>query len=119
MSPSLFFTPDEFKCHCKYADCDAVDMDPAFLRDLNTLRNVFGLPMLLRSAVRCRRHNKDIGGEDDSWHPKGKAVDVHCPDGVYMLKLVKLALQMGFRVGIRKRMVHLDKGDGPQVMFGY
>ncbi len=114
-----FFSAEELACKCKRPECDAEPMDIEFMFALNGLRLEFGLPMTITSGCRCRFWNAKVKGQVRSWHPRGKAVDVHCPDGVYMLKLALLAVKHGFRIGVKKRMLHLDKGDGPQCMFGY
>ncbi len=115
-----FFKPEEFRCKCDHGDeCDAAPVDMAAVLKLNGLRLEFGQAMTINSACRCAYWNQKQNGEDNSWHLVGKAFDIHCPDGIYMLRLVTLALKHGFRVGIKKRMAHLDCGDGPQVIWGY
>lgn len=113
-----FFSPLEFACGCGRPDCDAAPMDMSFVFKLNELRLRFGQAMRLTSARRCRFWNTQKGGELDSKHLEGRAVDVHCADGIYMRDLVRLALGQGFRIGIKARMVHLDNS-APQVMWGY
>lgn len=114
-----YFSEEELACGCKRPQCDAVPMDMDFMFAVNGLRLEFGLPMPVTSACRCKFWNSHEGGEVRSWHLVGKAIDIFCPDGVYMLKLALLAIKHGFRIGVKKRMLHLDKGDGPQVLFGY
>lgn len=114
-----YFKPEELKCGCADPKCDAAQIDMTLLLKLNGLRREFGEGMVINSARRCAAWNLKVGGESHSWHLKGKAADVHCPDGIYMLRLALLALKHGFRVGVKRRMLHLDVGDGPQVMFGY
>lgn len=113
-----FFTAEELSCRCGRLDCTAaVDVNAA--NALDELRAAFGEPIVITSGARCPAHNAVVGGEKDSWHLKGKAFDVRSPDGVYMIRLVTLALRLGWSVGIKAGMVHLDRRPAPPIMFGY
>jgi len=114
-----YFSDVELACKCGRKECDAAPIDMAALLALNDLRLEFNAPMTITSARRCRFWNKKQGGADDSQHLHGKAFDVFCPDGVFMRRLATLALRRGFSVGVKRRMLHLDKRDGAPVMFGY
>lgn len=91
-----------------------------FLKKLDKLRHEFGLPMVLSSSYRSPSYNDVVGGKPKSMHLKGRAVDIDASrySGAQKAKLVKLALEMGFSVGVSKDMIHLDDRDN-QILFGY
>jgi zinc D-Ala-D-Ala carboxypeptidase len=43
------------------------------------IRDFLGFPVLISSGYRCHVLNVDVGGAEDSQHPKGEAVDFTCP----------------------------------------
>lgn len=86
---------------------------------LDGLRLEFGEKMIVTSASRCKAHNARVGGKPHSFHLKGLAFDVHCPDGTYMRRLALLAMKHGFSVGIKANMIHLDTRPGVPLLFGY
>lgn len=114
-----FFKPEEFSCKCGRAECDAVPVDMTAALKLEGLRLEFGEPMHINSACRCAFQNGAVGGKSDSQHLFGRAFDIHCPDGVYMRRLIILALKHGFSIGVKARMLHLDVRPGVPVVFGY
>lgn len=67
-------------------------------------------PGRINSGFRCKKHNKAVGGSQNSYHKRGMAVDVACllidqPD------FVKRALAAGFRgIGWYQTFVHIDLG---------
>lgn len=116
-----YFSDDELACKCGRPQCDAKPMDMPTMMALNGLRLEFGFPMKVNSARRCKFWNAHptVKGRVRSQHLDGTAVDIHCPDGIYMRRLIALALKHGFSVGVKKRMLHLDTRGGPPVVFGY
>lgn len=117
---TTYFTPEELSCHCGRGDeCDAVEVDRVALIKLIALREDFGEPMPLNSSVRCKFHNQKVGGAENSQHLDGIAFDVQCKDGIYMRRLVLMALARGWSVGVKRRMLHLDMRPGLPIVFGY
>ena len=61
---------------------------------LQELRDMFGVPIFINSAFRCKRLNDAVGSKDSSQHLKGCAADIrvsgHAPDEV-----VKRILESG------------------------
>jgi uncharacterized protein YcbK (DUF882 family) len=86
---------------------------------LDGLRLEFGEAMIVTSASRCAKQNARVGGKPGSFHKKGCAFDIACPDGFYMRRLVLLALKHGFTVGVAAGFIHLDTRPGPPLLFGY
>lgn len=91
-----------------------------FLKKLDNLRHEFGLPMVLNSSYRSPTYNRVVKGKPNSMHLKGRAVDIDATGytGAQKAKLVKLALDMGFSVGVSASFIHLDDREN-QVLFGY
>jgi len=74
MNGLRWFTDDETACRC----CGANAMDLQFMKRLDEARDFAGVPFQLTSAYRCTKHNKEIGGIEDSRHLRGEAVDIAC-----------------------------------------
>ena len=41
---------------------------------------------MIASAYRCKKHNREVGGGEDSAHPRGRALDPKRPRGGRALK---------------------------------
>ena len=73
---------------------------------------VDALPLSITSGFRCNRHNKAVGGAEQSFHTLGMAADVSCPAGVSPEELAVIAEEIPlFReggIGVYASWVHLD-----------
>ena len=78
---------DKMYCRCKGKYCTGYPaiIDLTLLRNLQNIRNKFGRTNVT-SLLRCKTHNKKVGGSTTSKHLKGKAVDFN---GVYTWSLNK------------------------------
>lgn len=110
MKPALrHFKPAEFACRCGRCGRGFADMDPDLLLRLDELRERVGEPLVISSAFRCEDHNAAVGGVRGSSHTRGLAVDLRCLNSRLRFKLVKSALELGFRrIEPMKTWVHLD-----------
>lgn len=102
------FLLKEFQCPC----CKTVKIDDEVVILLQRLRDLLKKPIIITSGYRCYKHNKEVGGIDDSFHTQGLAVDV---TGDWDLTGVSLlARTVGFRgIGIyrkKRKFLHLDLG---------
>ena len=72
------FKLEEFKCKCKKA-CDGypVLLNHKLLVNLDNLRVHYKNPINIRSGIRCKVHNKEVGGSKSSGHLKGNASDIY------------------------------------------
>ena len=61
---SLHFDRKEFEC----LDCHEAFMDMDFINRLEEARTLGGIPFQINSGYRCKKHNKEVGGRDDSVH---------------------------------------------------
>ena len=99
---------------CPCCGQGANQIQPQLLDGLKTLESEIG-PVKISSGYRCPAHNKAIGGEPDSAHTKGYAIDVSClADGRYARNVVGHALPIFNRVGISAKtgstakFIHMD-----------
>jgi zinc D-Ala-D-Ala carboxypeptidase len=113
---SRYFSREELKCPC---GCERCEMDVGFLMALDILRDHWRAPLVPNSAFRCRKHNKAVGGEDESMHIYGRAVDFPIkPNERY--KFVELVIELGFHgIGIMANAIHLDNRLGAKTLFHY
>ena len=105
---SEHFSVNEFKCrHCG----KVINIDPLLIAKLECLRASIGnKPILINSGYRCETHNKNVGGAKNSYHMKGKAVDIRINGD--MKELAKMADRIFYKggVGIYKTFIHVDVG---------
>ena len=95
----------------------AVVLAPGFGEALDALRDSYGLAMPLTSACRSAEHNARIGGHPRSlhlianahWRCDTCAVDVAMADGPSRGRLIELAWDRGWSVGIAPGFLHLDR----------
>jgi len=66
------------------------------LEQLQILRKELGSPILVNSGYRCERYNAKIGGDPFSYHKKGMAADIYCPDRP-ILEVLFLAKELDFK----------------------
>jgi len=102
-------TIDEFKCKC---GCGENGVDIHFLQRLNEARDLVdstGVVFIIESGYRCKKHNKEVGGVDNSAHTKGLAADIRCTDSRTRYFMLEALLAVGFsRIGIGKNFIHVD-----------
>lgn len=73
------FKLSEIKCKCggKYCNGYPTGFSYELLRQLQDIRNHFGKAVIITSALRCSKHNSNVGGVKNSKHTQGKAVDFY------------------------------------------
>ena len=74
------FKPTEFRCGCKGKYCSGYPtrMKAKELKHIQTIRNHYDKPMIITSALRCKKYNDLLrGSSSDSRHMKGYAVDFY------------------------------------------
>ena len=98
------FKKEELFCPC----CKQVK-DTSFWLKLQTLRYLTG-PLIINSAFRCEKHNKKIGGSKNSFHQRGRAVDISIKkmSSVEKANLVKNSLNLGLSVICYPTHLHVD-----------
>lgn len=102
-----YFSEDEFR-RCVPA-CLKSQMDSAFMKRLNRARRNAGLPFVLNSAYRSVEWDKSKGRTGNSYHTKGRAVDIKCLDSSSRAVIVKALIDAGFNgIGIANTFIHVD-----------
>lgn len=102
------FRLKEFNCDCCGNGDAAVAQHMAELLEL--IRPSVG-PIVIRSGFRCKRENRKVGGEADSYHLLGLAVDIAVASDSRRYALIRALLNHGWkRLGIGKNIVHADRG---------
>ena len=105
-----YFTEDELKCPC----CGIYNINRYFLYLLNSAREDAGIPFSMNSCCRCEKHNKEVGGKDNSTHittetNEGMAGDIKCKSSGNRLIILTSLIKVGFkRIGIAKTYIHAD-----------
>ena len=65
----------DFKCPC----CGQGDVNPKIKGKIRMIDRVLGVDVIVTSAYRCALHNQEVGGQPDSKHLQGNAVDFYIP----------------------------------------
>jgi hypothetical protein len=99
---------------------------------LERLRVELDAPIYLSSACRSPNHNAKVGGHphslhltvNDHWGTGGCcAFDAVATDGGYRAKIISLALDQEWSVGVASNFIHLDQRSRycglPQVLYHY
>ncbi len=73
--PWPHFTPKELACSC----CDGLIIVPEALDRLQAGRFLYGRGIYVASAYRCVKRNTELGGAENSAHPRGTAFDPYLP----------------------------------------
>lgn len=70
------FDSTEFECKC---GCGLNNIQPEAVRRAQLYRNAIGFANV-DSGCRCKKHNKEVGGADNSLHLPGWATDLSFPN---------------------------------------
>ena len=101
------FDESEFKC-CA-CGLDFEEMDPDFIRKLDLAREYAGVPFKINSSIRCKKHNKEVGGSKSSSHLEGLAADIDAPTSYLKYKILKGLMMAQFnRFGVKVNFIHVD-----------
>jgi len=116
---SANFKVREFLCLC----CGAEGIKDDLVFHLQTVHDMLPADhvMIITSGYRCEKHNKEIGGLEDSAHKKGLAADIAVLNSSYRFRLLKALIRVGFkRIGIYKNFIHADLDESkPQGVIWY
>ena len=110
---SEHFQRDEFLCKCGRAECDALKLpDPKLVNNLEELRRRLGRPVVILSGLRCQFQNQRVGGEQQSAHLTGHAVDLLAGNSgdrdMILDTLYSVKPRLFRRIGIGKTFIHVD-----------
>lgn len=119
MNETKNFKDSEWRCKC---GCNQPHkMDSGTMLKVQALREIYGKPLTLTSAWRCKNHPSESRKKSPGQHNKGAAVDIAVTSGNMAYKLIKIALTdlgcKGFAVG--NGFVHLDWREATPVTWKY
>lgn len=112
------FPAYEFACRCGCGKGFA-DMRSPLLSKLYALRDAYGKPIIVTSAIRCPEHNAKVSNAKNSAHLRGWAVDIKFNTMQEGYDLIALIVKLGFRrFGIKysAHIIHID--DDPSLPAG-
>lgn len=102
-----YFAESEFG-RCVPA-CSKSQMNVDFLKRLNKARRIAGIPFILNCAYRSIEWDKSKGRTGNSYHTKGRAVDIRCLDNNSRFVIVNALIDAGFHgIGISNSFIHVD-----------
>jgi hypothetical protein len=106
------FKKSEYKCKCKGKCCNGYPSEIAMRLVMmdQYIRNYFGVAVTLTSGVRCKTHNKNVGGVSQSRHMTGRASDknVKGKSASEVSKVIKALPINHYCYDITKSAVHGD-----------
>jgi hypothetical protein len=127
------FTHAELQCPMT----KKVKLAPGFADKLQELRDALGRPMHVTSCCRSGEYNQDLmdrgfSASVSSFHLMENlvhntggtcAIDIRAGDGEYNAQLSRIALQLGWSVGVARTFFHLDRRSDyttrEQILFVY
>jgi len=84
-------------------------LEPRLIQLMDEARDLAGIPFVITSGKRTKKHNEDIGGVADSSHLTGLAADIRVKSNSDRMGIVNACLDVGFnRIGIYKTHIHVD-----------
>lgn len=119
MRISPHFTRAEFECEC---GCGFDAADKTLVETLETTREHFKnkypdrkIALIITSGNRCKEHNKNVGGSDNSYHTKGMAADFYIKNVMHseIQNYLKEQYQNWFGIGSYDTWTHLDVRSTP------
>lgn len=106
------FKLSEIKCKCggKYCNGYPVGFSYELLDQLQKVRNHFKKPVMITSAIRCTKHNANVGGIKNSKHTQGKAVDFYVKGVSYkeLYAYIKTLPHNNYTYNISGSVMHHD-----------
>lgn len=93
-------------------------LDIKAVNKLQQLRDGLGVPIIINSAYRSPKHNRNVGGASRSRHLQGDAFDIRVP-GYTRLQIANFARGLGFTgVSAYNTFTHVDTRPGSFVSWG-
>lgn len=103
------FSRFEMACHC----CGKGEVMPELVDALQELRDAVNRPITIISGYRCPKHNREVGGVQDSFHTKGMAADIRVkgmavPQMAAEAEKIQVFREGGIGKYYDKNFVHVD-----------
>ena len=107
-----YFSREEPYIGCSCGRCGGFPVEPSekLMRLADSVRAAAGRPLVPTSTVRCRAHNKAVGGVENSRHLEGKAMDfsIRGWSADRTLALVRQQKDVRYAYAIDGTHVHMD-----------
>lgn len=112
------FSRIEFACHGTDCCGGTAAVDSRLIEALQAFRDAVEQPVNVTSGFRCLSHNRTVGSNDSSQHPRGYAADIRMLPDLSIDEMVEIAEEIAaFRnggIGKYNSFLHLDvRTDGP------
>ncbi len=99
------FSEKELSCRC---GCGVNNITPDTLRRLNISRFLSDFPYILNRAGSCKKHNKAVGGVEDSDHIYWTGFDIKYSNSSQAFQIIKNSIYAGFtRIIKYKTFIHI------------
>lgn len=104
------FQRAEYRCPCGACGGFPAEPDEILVQVEDRLREILGVPIINTSGVRCREHNRAVGGVETSLHLTGKAVDFYAPgkSARELLALAQAQPEIVYAYAIDGSAVHMN-----------
>jgi uncharacterized protein YcbK (DUF882 family) len=99
-----------FKCPC----CGQGDISNRLKSIIQTVEQILGTELIIKSGYRCKKYNALVGGSSDSAHMKGLAADISFDNNVLQSRLISLFTPVVTGIGIGDGYIHVDIDDKPK-----
>jgi uncharacterized protein YcbK (DUF882 family) len=100
----------EWICHC---GCEQLLIKEKLVKMMQSFRDRIGSPLTIHCVNRCKAHNADVGGKENSLHLTGDACDFHAPK-LKTKELHAIALSsediLTGGIGLYDTFLHVDIG---------
>jgi zinc D-Ala-D-Ala carboxypeptidase len=120
---SEHFQEYEFRCRCpRCKGLVEANIDDSLYALLEWVRSAVGHAIKIVSGVRCKEHNAEVGGVENSDHLRGTAADISIVSSQDRFLAIRAVIQLGGkRIGIGKDFLHLsvDRQTPQQVIWTY
>lgn len=114
--------PDYIKDSEAACPCCGVLPKLFFVLKIYAARIIAGIPFSFSSFHRCKKHNKKIGGADDSAHIHGAACDIRCTNSIKRFIIVNALMKVGFQfIEVADKHIHVDdkvRSGGKRIIWG-
>lgn len=106
-----YFQQSEFACKCgKFCDGAPDTMKRKLVATADEVRAHFGSAAIVSSGLRCKTHNANVGGVENSRHLCGKAMDfrIKGQSADAVLEYVQQRPEIRYAYKIDENYIHMD-----------
>lgn len=112
MKDIKYFKMSEIRCKCggKYCTGYPAVISKQLMKNLDYLREKDGHAITITSCMRCKQHNKNVGGAAGSYHVEARAADI-ASDSLTGTKAKRKALVKRWKTFKKNHYAYSDSGD--------